>query len=274
MNDMKLLGLVVLALAASTAALQSREEVSFNLGWRFKHGDPPGSVPECPSRADGGAGAGWVNVSAGVRCTNQTFAPLNTLEDCRRACCPHSPYFAPVGACTSYQFVGQNPFRENTTQGCYLAGADADCVTGTPTSIMFEGAYRDRPVPPPAADAYAYSAGAAAFDDSAWRRVDVPHDFVVERGFNAAELDGGKHGFLPRAQPGWYRKHFRIPAAWRAPGVRVRIRFNGIFHLALANGQALIFGGVVLYTRAATTSARVVHVRRGARSDPLLSDSE
>ena len=49
---------------------------------------------------------------------------------------------------------------------------------------------------------------------------------------------------------------------------------DGIFHLSLALGQALIFAGVVLYTRTEaagqSAAAGAVHPRDAARAAPLL----
>ena len=47
------------------------------------------------------------------------------------------------------------------------------------------------------------------FDDSSWRRVDVPHDWSIEGPFDAKNQTGGAGGFLP-AGIGWYRKHFTV----------------------------------------------------------------
>ena len=51
---------------------------------------------------------------------------------------------------------------------------------------------------------------AASLDDDAWRRVDVPHDFVVEGAFNN-ESDMA-HGYLPYGV-GLYRKALAVSAA-------------------------------------------------------------
>ena len=62
------------------------------------------------------------------------------------------------------------------------------------------------------------------FDDSAWRSVDLPHDWVVEGTFTPdANLS---HGFLP-AGVGWYRKTFALPA--KDLGRRLRLEFDGVF---------------------------------------------
>ena len=74
------------------------------------------------------------------------------------------------------------------------------------------------------------------FDDSAWRRVDVPHDYVVEGTFaettpflraNEGRAPGWyfKQGSLP-VQPAVYRKTLDIPATAR--GKRLWLEFDGV----------------------------------------------
>src|SRR5215475_7092622 len=48
------------------------------------------------------------------------------------------------------------------------------------------------------------------FDDSAWRKLDVPHDWSIEGPFSETNKAGGAGGFLPSGV-GWYRKHFTLP---------------------------------------------------------------
>ncbi|MGA2062760.1 MAG: beta-galactosidase GalB, partial [Thermoguttaceae bacterium] len=48
------------------------------------------------------------------------------------------------------------------------------------------------------------------FDDSAWRKLDLPHDWGIEGPFK--QEYPGDTGKLPWWGVGWYRKHFNIPA--------------------------------------------------------------
>ena len=48
------------------------------------------------------------------------------------------------------------------------------------------------------------------FDDSAWRKLDVPHDWSIAGPFSETNRTGGAGGFLPSGV-GWYRKHFLLP---------------------------------------------------------------
>ncbi len=48
------------------------------------------------------------------------------------------------------------------------------------------------------------------FDDSAWRRLDVPHDWSIEGEFSDTNPAGVAGGALPGGV-GWYRKVFSTP---------------------------------------------------------------
>jgi beta-galactosidase len=63
----------------------------------------------------------------------------------------------------------------------------------------------------------------AAFNDSAWRTLNLPHDWGVEGAFKQ-ELSGNT-GRLPWAGIGWYRKHFTVPA--EDQGKQFRLEVDG-----------------------------------------------
>ena len=82
------------------------------------------------------------------------------------------------------------------------------------------------------------------FDDSAWRRVDLPHDWAVELPFeNADELYNQGYKPLGRHYPatsiGWYRRVFEVPAGDH--GRRLSLEFDGVFRdcLVALNGVYL-----------------------------------
>jgi beta-galactosidase len=75
------------------------------------------------------------------------------------------------------------------------------------------------------------------FKDSAWRSLNLPHDWVVELPFvNIDNRDVESHGFkpvgghFPETSIGWYRKHFMVSPA--DSGTRFQIQFDGIFRNA------------------------------------------
>src|SRR5262249_48197865 len=73
------------------------------------------------------------------------------------------------------------------------------------------------------------------FDDSAWRKLDVPHDWSIEGPFDKDNPTRGAGGFLP-AGVGWYRKHFALQ--FNAMMQRVVIEFDGV----MANSDVWING--------------------------------
>jgi beta-galactosidase len=78
---------------------------------------------------------------------------------------------------------------------------------------------------------YGDGPAAAKFDDAAWRKLDLPHDWAVEAPF-AAE-GSASHGSkaigrnFPERSVGWYRKTFVIPAS--DLGRRISVEFDGVF---------------------------------------------
>jgi beta-galactosidase len=68
------------------------------------------------------------------------------------------------------------------------------------------------------------SAMMSVYDDSAWRQVNLPHDWSVEGPFEASL--GSATGFAPGGI-GWYRKHFKLDPAHK--GKLISIEFDGIY---------------------------------------------
>ncbi|MEP6683805.1 MAG: sugar-binding domain-containing protein, partial [Parafilimonas sp.] len=76
------------------------------------------------------------------------------------------------------------------------------------------------------------------FNDSFWRALNLPHDWVVELPFaNSTSDDVESHGYkpvgglFPETSIGWYRKHFIVNA--NDSGHRFQIQFDGIFRDAM-----------------------------------------
>lgn len=76
------------------------------------------------------------------------------------------------------------------------------------------------------------------FADTAWRKLDLPHDWAVELPFvkhPSSDVEGHGFkpvgGFFPETTIGWYRKKFRLPAP--LAGHRYELQFDGIFRDAM-----------------------------------------
>ncbi|HEV2764877.1 MAG TPA: beta-galactosidase GalB [Pyrinomonadaceae bacterium] len=66
------------------------------------------------------------------------------------------------------------------------------------------------------------------FDDRAWRRLDLPHDWGIEGPFR--QEHPGETGKLPWWGVGWYRKHFRLPVSDK--GRRIFLDVDGAMSYA------------------------------------------
>lgn len=86
-------------------------------------------------------------------------------------------------------------------------------------------------------------ASAAKFDDSGWRKLDLPHDWAVELPFS--ERGSNSHGYkaigrnFPENSVGWYRRKFAVPAS--DLGKRIGLEFDGVFRDSIVwiNGHYL-----------------------------------
>lgn len=74
--------------------------------------------------------------------------------------------------------------------------------------------------------------------DASWQKLDLPHDWGITGPFRL-ELEGGT-GKLPWKGIGWYRKHFKVPAA--DAGKQIFLDFDG----AMANAQIWLNGHFVV----------------------------
>ncbi|AWK05498.1 beta-galactosidase [Flavobacterium crocinum] len=83
------------------------------------------------------------------------------------------------------------------------------------------------------------------FDDRAWRKLDLPHDWAVEQPFS--ESASFSHGFkaagknYPEKSIGWYRKKINIPES--DLGKIISIKFDGVFR-----NSKVFFNGFYLGT--------------------------
>ena len=72
------------------------------------------------------------------------------------------------------------------------------------------------------------------FDDSKWRKLELPHDWSIEGVFD--KNNSGRNAWLPGGV-GWYRKKFELPVS--AKGSYVQIQFDGVYRHAqvYVNGE-------------------------------------
>jgi beta-galactosidase len=64
------------------------------------------------------------------------------------------------------------------------------------------------------------------FNDSSWRKLNLPHDWSIEGPFDEKAPTGGPGGFLPTGV-GWYRKTFTLSDAMQ--GRKISVEFDGVY---------------------------------------------
>lgn len=89
------------------------------------------------------------------------------------------------------------------------------------------------------ARAYSFGAVSEEFDDSQWRTVDIPHDFVMEGDYTQKKVPASDMQKIPEMESmdsrhfaggslegsiAWYRKRFDIPSDY--DGKRIYIHFD------------------------------------------------
>lgn len=205
------------ALAFVPVALASRRR-SLDFNWRFHLGNPS-EADLCPPGAFEDfnktfcEGWGHVNPHGGL-----------ALEFCRLTCCGDP-------ACAGWLW---------SKQGCYIGSSTEGCVSGNPPAgqpgagVPSVGGRRLVPaavVMPPVGGPQS-----VGFDDSRWRIVNVPHDYVLEQ--TPTHVGEANHGFRPR-NVSWYRTTFSVAHSERAGAIW--LEFDGVYRAAdfFLNGELL-----------------------------------
>ena len=77
----------------------------------------------------------------------------------------------------------------------------------------------------------------ADYDDSEWRKLDLPHDYQFEQPWN--QNGDRSRGFKPMCE-GWYRKSFTLPDTLK--GRRVVLDFEGVMYVSdvYVNGKKVV----------------------------------
>lgn len=147
-------------------------------------------------------------------------------EQCRAACCSSGP------SCEVYQWCNASAPAEgcSVTKGvagsCWIGYMD-DCTY--PGAGWISGGRKGGPShgyqpPVPVNQSCPSAPTCAAYDDGGWRKLGVPHDFIVEGTFTP-DADRN-HGYLPY-NVGWYRKHFQVAPGWKSKNIW--LDFDGVY---------------------------------------------
>eukprot|EP00035_Acanthoeca_spectabilis_P013273 m.244559 g.244559 ORF g.244559 m.244559 type:complete len:488 (-) comp15845_c0_seq5:1583-3046(-) len=176
-------------------------------GWKFSldSGGGSGFGPEC--KAD----AFPIDLND-KQCQGLSQVGAQTEDECARSCCNSE-------TCEVYQWCNTTNCMPSKMTACWV-GAMKNCGKGA--GWVSKGR-NVAPTPPSPGGGCHDPRCTPQFDDSAWRTVDVPHDFVVEGNFSST---GDKsHGYLPYNK-GWYRKHFVVPTGL-SPSDTIYLEFDG-----------------------------------------------
>lgn len=156
---MRLLIFLACVLPCLHAGAAPRNRTSFDFDWRFVLGNPtPGSCSfPTPLASD-------------IQCLGlEGHAHVASAAECQEVCCAQGP------GCLLWQYAA--------SPGCWTG---ATCTTPLPAT-GWTGAARNASGP---LNCTAGTPCDPAYDDSAWRSLAVPHDFVIEGTFSSGKLSG------------------------------------------------------------------------------------
>eukprot|EP00038_Savillea_parva_P030026 m.75023 g.75023 ORF g.75023 m.75023 type:complete len:1021 (+) comp8957_c0_seq1:151-3213(+) len=201
---LKTLTSVVSVLALATRAHTDRTTVSLDLGWRVK----PASPPPCayPENVPGVLqGTGW-----------SAPGKVTTASECEAAACAANAVAWSFCAGPGVDDCG-GKYRDPH----YNQGPPPRCIIGNTGQIypyLTNWTSKSRQTSTgPSADT---PEAQPTFDDADWTVVDLPHDASVERGYTP-DAEGGQ-GFIPAVQT-YYRKHVRLPSAWKGQAITLEV---------------------------------------------------
>eukprot|EP00937_MAST-01D_sp_MAST-1D-sp2_P002554 g2554.t1 len=224
--------LSLLLLAGFAAARTGRTVFALDHGWKYTlEGSAPAPLKPCQP-------ADFPTDMTDKVTNGLTEKQAIDEQECATACCSSN-------GCETYQWCNSSACGYGPpSQGSCWVGA----VTGASTTTgkgWFSRARTAPPTPPPTP--VPASGCPAAWcrqdtDDSSWRTLSVPHDFVLEGNFTSSA--DKSHGYLPYGA-GLYRKHLALPAT-HAAQLRARthtalLQFDGV-----QAGAQVFLGGQLL----------------------------
>ena len=167
------------------------------------------------------------------------------------------------GGFSIFPFTHDNSFFQSSVfdlpDGCRLAGAFARRFRRRHRQTLnFDADWNFLKADAPGAEQ-------PDFDHSAWRKLNVPHDWSIEGPFAETNPTGGAGAFLP-AGVGWYRKQFSLST--NDGGRRVFVEFDGV----MANSDVWINGTLLGHRPSGYVSFRYEltgHLKFGGRQNVL-----
>jgi beta-galactosidase len=254
-----LLSVTTLPVLAQSAA--PRQRLSFNSDWRFHKGELSDAKPlgegtvitqwrwkagrDMLALTEDTRGADWKNASA----TDDVFRQQNGFAWFRTTLTPVSAVKAPavlrfagVDDNATVYINGQQIFSHQGWNESFEVPLAGKLKPGVPNelAVLVENTENtggigglEFQVGPPQVSA----ASTAAFADSNWRRLDLPHDWGIEGPFDI-NLPG-ETAKLPWAGVGWYRKRFTVSP--QDKGRRFTLEVDG----AMSNARVWLNGKLI-----------------------------
>lgn len=215
--------------AAAGGGSSPRTKTKLDTDWRFVLGNPPGAKSSCP------ASTFPINLTH-IQCLDlvETRGP-SSASGCRDAAC--------ASRASIWQWGG----------GCWTGQPPFNCTHGPSPGGIVGGGRMDAPEPGHSNCSAMGLPCAPAFDDSSWRTVTVPHDFVIE-GTVDPELNPNTGSLATNVS--WYRKEFELPAS--AEKQLVWLTFDGVFR----DADVYINGALVKHHTEGYTSWTAVRLPR------------
>lgn len=136
------------------------------------------------------------------------------VGSCIDACCGDA-------ACGIWQFCPEGASGCSPALSCWIGNGTCQKASGW---VSRGRVVTPTPTPGPGT-ACSDPRCAPGTDDSTWRTVSVPHDFIVEGDFSRTATESA--GYLPYGV-GWYRKHFSLAAGLNSPGASFYVDIDGV----------------------------------------------
>ena len=237
--DIRTVLLVALVASISSRPACAADRVKFDFNWRFQL---VGSAGAPNNRSSATCNSTSFNPTAGT-CSGLTASSATTPAACLKACCEMLD-----GSCRSWQFTS-DPEATNSRSACWIGtcGGPQHDHSGWVGGTKPGGERPDPEGPPPPPTPATSGPASESFDDSTWRQINVPHDYLISLPYSP--MNAFKNGFLPRADA-YYRKHFALPARWAQDAVQgtghtFRLVFEGVYLVATVfiNGHYVLTHG-------------------------------
>ena len=143
------------AISVASSYPSSSFDTPFDDNWLFHRGDGP--PRDCPSAFPEDLGD--------YQCFGLNMNMAATADACRDACCVDD-------GCETWQFCPAGARCATSTPGCWIGAMSGACVSSTDGWISRGHTLPARACTSPFCE--------VDYDDSAWRLLDVPHDWSIE----------------------------------------------------------------------------------------------